>query len=267
MKDLVVSDKNKKTPSQNSKVIPKYYIRFSQAEDLDRLVEFYTDNSHKNVRQREIDAMKPLIEDGFVAFIEDENGEVVGSSISYPHKVKENGVEKVKWLEIGTARITLNGYISLFDVMTVSQVLRAYLVEPPEDRFVARMDMPQVRALAERLGWRSFEPPEELLDISNSTVDQNKEAGKDRSDGWYQSGVEGLPVMAKFLIDALESPILTNKKTGDQVEISIERSKVLKIFKENIKNLTGRDYGSIDKPDMSKGVAKHRQEWLRRWAR
>src|SRR3989304_3759600 len=93
----------------------KYYIRFSNANDYDKIMEFYNDNAHKNVRKRQQDLMKQLAEDGAIVLIEDDKGAIVASSITYPHKVTDkNGIEHVQWQEIGTTRHLLHGFSGLF---------------------------------------------------------------------------------------------------------------------------------------------------------
>ena len=56
--------------------------------------------------------------------------------------------------------------------------------------------------------------------------------------------------------------MLTNEKTGEKIKISFEKSSLIKKFKDNIENLSKQDYGSVDKPDLSKGIRRHRDNWL-----
>jgi hypothetical protein len=256
-------DKKPTPPAQDKKEIPTYYLRMAVVEDIDKILDFYKANKHHNVRDRDPDVLKERADNGSIVLIEDEDGEIVATSISYAHNIEENGVERTEWVEIGSTRIAgLNGIPGVFDLMVVAQTLRAYLVEPPEDCFVAHMEHEYIQKTAERLGFRSCEPPKGLQEVSDKTVGTADMT--DRSKDWYRMGVEGLPIMAQYMVDAWNKPTLKNKKTGEEIKISFERSTMLDKFKDTIENLAKRDYGSVDKPDLTEGIRKHRDDWLRR---
>lgn len=247
------------------KTEPKtYYVRMARAGETDKVAAFYQDNKHHNVRERGKEILKQHIDDGSVVIIEAEDGTIVASSVCYAHSTTEDGKETVKWVEMGSTRIAgLNGFPGVFDIMSTTQILRSYLVEPPEDCFVAHMEHAPIQGIADRLGWRRLnDVPDGLLKSSDQTI--NAEDAKDRSKDWFRLGVEGLPVMAKYMMDALNKPTLTNKKTGEEIKISFERSTFFKTFKTNIENLAQRNYGSVDTPDLNQGVRQHRDTWLKR---
>lgn len=240
-----------------------YYVRMADSSDIDNILDFYQTHKHDNVRARDEKVLKERADHGSIVLIEDEDANIVAASISYAHVVEENGIETVKWTEVGSTRIAgLNGYPGVFDIMTTAQLLRSYLVEPPEDCFVAHMEHEYIQKTAERLGWRSMTPPEDLKKVSDKTVGSNDM--RDRSKDWYRYGVEGLPIMAKYMMEAMNKPVLENKKTGESIKISFERSTTFDKFKDNIENLAKCDYGSVDKPDLNKGIRKHRDDWLQR---
>lgn len=243
----------------------KYFIRFSQAEDFDRIWDFYDINAHKNVLKREHDLMKQLAEDGSIVLVEDEKGKIVAASITYSHKAKdEHGVEHVKWLELGTTRCVLNGYPGLFDAMIAMQTLRSFLVEPPENMFVAQMETTPVQNLAKKLGYREMgEPSEAMLRAKEKTVSN----GHATTNDWYVCGMEGLPIMAKWMEAAVENPILTSKKTGEQIEIDFSKSSFFNMFKDEIKNLAARDFGDVNKPDRAQNMRARRDKWLKNFFR
>lgn len=241
----------------------KFYVRFSNIEDHEKLMEFYQRNPHKNVAARHSDLMKELADNGSVTLIEDAaTGEIMGASISYPIIATENGVEQQKWLEIGTTRMVLNGYPGLFDVMITMQTLRAYLVEPPDDRFVCQMESPNVQKLASNLGWRPYTPSKELVEISDKTLDID-EGDTYGYDNWYSAGPEALPVMAAKMRDVLNKPYLEHVKTGEKIELDFSKSKFFALFKDEILHLADKSYGDADKPDYTASIAKHRKNWMR----
>ena len=244
----------------------KYYIRFSVEEDFDRISEFYDLNAHKNVLKREHDLMKQLTGDGAVILVEDEKGKIVAASITYAHKAKdEHGVEHVQWQELGTTRCVLNGYGGIFDAMISMQTLRAFLVEPPDNLFVAQMETTPVQNLAKKLGWRSLEggPSEALLEAKKKTVTDGHATDND----WYCCGIEGLPVMAKWFESAIKNPVLTNKKTGEQIELDFSKSTFFTMFKEEITHLAQKDLGDVEKPDAAQSLRIRRDKWLKKFFR
>jgi len=245
---------------------PKYFIRFSQETDFNKVAAFYDINAHENVLKRENDLIRKMVDDGAVIIVEDEKGTIVASSITWPHKVTDaNGVEQTKWHELGTTRCVLNGYPGLFDAMIAIQSLRSFLVEPPENVFVARMLTTPVQGLARKLGWREMqgEVPQDLVDSRLKTFS----GGDPALDNWFVFGMEGMPVAAKWLENTLENPVLTNKKTGEQIELDFTKSTFVMMFKDEIKNLAARDFGDVNKPDQSQNLHQRRDKWLKKFFR
>jgi hypothetical protein len=241
----------------------KYYIRFSNLEDHEKIMEFFAENPHENVCERHSDIVKNLADNGSVILVEDAaTGKIVGASISYPLFVKNGNVEQQKWLEVGTTRMVLNGYPGLFDVMVGMQVLRAYLVEPPDGHFVCQMTSPMVQKMAHKLGFRPFKPSQELVETSDKTLDI--QTGDSYGyENWYSGGPEMLPVLAKFMQEAIDKPVLKNPKTGEEIQLDLSKSKFFNLFKEEISDLAKRNFGDPDKADPAKSIAKNRQEWMR----
>lgn len=237
----------------------KYFVRFSNIDDHDKLMEFYAANPHKNVCDRNEEMMRNLADNGSITIIEAEDGTIVGASISYP-LMGENDPNSQKWLEIGTTRIVMNGYPGLFDVMIAMQTLRAYLVEPPEERFVCQMESPAVRKMAARLGFRPYMPSDELVRVSDATLTVDESAG---NEGWFSAGPEALPVLAKRMLEAIDQPHIAHLKTGEQIKLDFSKSKFFKVFEDEFRNLATRDFGNPDTPDYKTSIAKNRQSWMR----
>lgn len=244
----------------------KYFVRFSRAADFDKISEFYDLNSHKNVLKRQTELMKQLAKDGAVILIEDGTGKIVAASITYAHKTTDkNGVERVEWQEVGTTRCVLNGYPGLFDAMITMQTLRAFLVEPPENMFVAQMETAPVQNLTAKQGWRRMEngPPQELLEGKAKTVSNGHATAHD----WFALGIEALPIMAQRMKTVMDNPVLENKKTGDKIELDFSKSNFFTMFADVIGELAAKDLGDADKPDMKQNVHQQRDKWLKKFFR
>lgn len=247
----------------------KYFARFSESSDYDNIVKFYQDYKHHNVRARDQDLMKELAENGSVVLLEDAQGKIVGTIVSYPLvSTDAAGTEHQKWSEIGSTRIVLNGFSGILDVLTGMSVLRTFLVEPPEDRFIAKIGHPAVQKMAEKLGWREFTPEQEAVELAAKTKRMEDDIVAPPDSGtnpkWYQAGMEALPIMAKFMIEAMDHPVLTNKKTGAQIEIDLSKTRFLKMFEPEIRALAGRDLGSIEQPAQDRSVAQARAKWMQK---
>lgn len=246
----------------------KYFVRFSSTADFDKIVEFYDLNAHKNVRKRQHELMKKLVEDGAVVMIEDAQGKIVAASITYPHTVTDkNGIEHVQWQEIGTTRIVLNGYPGLFDAMVTMQTLRSFLVEPPEGTFVAQMHTAPVQGMAEKLGWRRMEAmPDGLMDAKIRSVDP-ADVPNLSTTNWFLCGIEALPVMASRMVKSIDNPVLENKKTGEKIELDYSKSTFFKLFGDEIRQLATKTYGDVDKPEANQNVRQRRDKWLKNFFR
>jgi len=246
----------------------KYFIRFSNQNDFDKVMEFYDLNSHKNVRKRQHDLMKQLTEEGAVVLVEDEQGKIVASSITYPHKLTDkNGVEHVQWQEIGSTRIVLNGFPGLFDAMVTMQTLRSFLVEPPEETFVARMHTAPVQNMAKNLGWRPYAPSQELMDVQKHSVSPGDQSTAAPDVNWFMCGLEALSVMAQRMVKSIDNPILENKKTGEKIELDYSKSTFFKLFGDEIRALATKTYGDVEKPDPKQSVREKRDKWLKNFFR
>lgn len=245
----------------------KYFIHFSHAEDFNRLLNFYDMNAHTNVLKRDTDLMAQLVKEGAVIIVEDENGVIVASSITYAHKVADkDGVERVEWQEVGTTRSTLNGYPGLFDAMIAMQVMRTFLVEPPENMMVAHMVTAPVQNLASKLGWRPMEggAPLELLKAKEKTLSNSNQAA---ADNWFVCGIESLPTLAKWFEKVMDNPLLENKKTHEQIELDFSKSSFFRLFKAEIHNIASKNFGDIDRPDQKQNVHQQRDKWLKKFFR
>lgn len=242
----------------------KLYVRFSNLDDYDKLMEFYEKHAHKNVTDRSNNLMRELSDKGSIVIIEDAlKGDIIGASVSYPCYGEGKNGEEQKWLEVGTTRIVLNGYPGLFDAMIAMQSLRAYLVEPPTELFVCKIRTQAVKGMAAKLGWRAFEAPEELTRFQDRTFDDGIVGG---SEDWMCAGMEAFPVMAQYFCDVLDKGgVLKHVKTGQEIELDFSKSKFFNIFEAEIRDLAKQSYGDPDAPDRTCNIAQTRDKWMHRY--
>ncbi len=244
----------------------KFYVRYSKPEDAEKIIKFYMDNQHHNVRMRVEKMLTDRIDDGDVVLIENEKGDIVGSSVVYPLMGKdEHGKEVVKWQEIGTLRIIKNGYFGMFNILISAQVMRTMLVEPPEERFVAKIN-PAVWPMAEKIGATRWAPTQEVIDSATSTKIPVPGSG-DPAENWLQVTREAMPQVARSMLHVIENPMLKHKnfkENGEQIEISFEKIDFIAKFKKEIADLAKKDFGDPNQADPKQTLKDVQRRWMKR---
>lgn len=229
----------------------KLFVRFSTSKDEQDIFDFYNENKHEFVFQRDPNIWKERIAAGAVTIIHDEDGKIVASGIAYPITQKDkDGNEVHQWTELGSTRVALDG-IGLVGVLTSAQVLRAYLLEPPDDRFVLEIVVGNSHSkhVYTKMGATSFDIPPGLHEKVKATVAPG--SGQAEVE-WFQIGVEIMPEFAQKLLDNQKNPVLKNKKTGEEYELDFSRCVLVTQFDAEVKDLASRDFGDSKKPDLGR---------------
>jgi hypothetical protein len=237
----------------------KLYVRFSTAADEQKIFDYYNDNEHKFVAKRDPEIWKERIASGAVTLIEDEQGKIVASSIHYPLIVKdEKGDDVHKWSEIGSVRVTLDG-IGLFKPLMAAHIVRAYLLEPPEDRFAIEIVKGNEHSKHVYLkeGATLWNIPKELSDKVNATM----QPGQEMDVEWFQLGVESIPHFAAIYVTGEANPIIKNKKTGEEYELDFSKCVLTTIFQDEVKKLSGLDFGDPKVPNPAHGLKSFRDKF------
>jgi hypothetical protein len=229
----------KKTPK-------KLYVRFSTPKDEAAIFDFYNKNQHEFIFQRDPEVWKERIRAGAITVIDDEKGNIVAASISYP--VMDG--ETHRWTEVGSTRVALAG-IGLFDPLVSAQVLRAYLLEPPKDRFVLEIIHGNAHSVHVfgKLGATLFNIPKTLEDIVRATIVPG--TAKDPVD-WYQIGTEAMPAIAARFLESQKDNIRVDKKTGEEYELDFSRCVLATRFKAEVAELSRQNFGNPAQPDHKK---------------
>lgn len=231
----------------------KLFVRFSTAADEKAIFDFYAENKHQFVFQRDPEVWKERIASGAVTLIHDAQGKIFASSISYPVIVKdEKGDDVHKWTEIGSTRVAVDG-IGLFKHLISAQILRAFLLEPPEDRFALEIVLGNEHSkhVFIKNGAAPFNIPKEMEEKICATI--APESGGQKVE-WFQIGVEAIPQFAKNIVDALASAKVVHKATGVEYDIDFSKCVLTTIFKEEIETLSGLHFGDTAKPNPHHGV-------------
>lgn len=237
----------------------KLFIKFSTQADEKKIFDFYATNQHQFVFQRDPEVWKERISSGAVTLIEDEAGKIVASSISYPIVVKDaDGNDVHKWTEIGSTRVSMDG-LGLFKTLLSAQVLRAYLFEPPEDRFALEIVLQNAHSKHVFLknGATAYDIPDDLRDKVMATV---TDTGGQKVE-WFQIGGEAMPQFAKNLMDAEKAGKILHKDSGEEYELDFSKCILMTVFKEDVKRVSGLDMGDVKKPDLQNGISAFRKKF------
>lgn len=238
----------------------KLFVRFSTSQDQQAIFDFYNENKHTFVFQRDPEVWKERIASGAVTLIQNEEGKIVASSISYPvMQTDKDGNEVHQWTELGSTRVALEG-IGLAQTLVSAQVLRAYLLEPPNDRFVLEIVLGNNHSkhVFTKMGATPFDIPAELHEKVKSTI--APESGQAAVE-WFQMGVEIIPGLAKNILESEQSPVLKNKKTGEEYELDFSRCVLVTRFHDVLQDMAQHDFGDARNPDPDHGVRSFRQKF------
>lgn len=231
----------------------KLYVRYSNSADEKKIFDYYAENEHAFVAKREPELWKERIASGAVTLIEDEQGKIVASSIHYPLVVQNDKGEDIhKWSEIGSVRVTLDG-IGLFKTLMAAHIMRAYMLEPPEDRFAIEIVLGNAHSKHVFLkeGATPWQIPQKLKELVDDSISPDDTTG---SVEWFQLGVESMPHFAKVLLDAKDNPHLTHKKTGEQYELDFSKCIVTQMLHKQVEKLSGLDFGDPAQPNPAHGL-------------
>lgn len=231
----------------------KLFVRFSTSKDEKDIFDFYKKNEHTFVFQRDAEVWKERIASGAITIIHDDGGKIVAASISYPIMQKSpQGDDMHQWTEIGSTRVALEG-IGLFNALVSAQVLRAYMLEPPKDRFVLEIVLgnDHSKHVFTKLGATPYKIPPELAQAVKSTIAPG--SGKAPVE-WFQIGAEAIPAIAKKFADAAKNNVMVNKKTGEEYELDFSRCVLMTTFSDEVKELAQQNFGDAAKPDHQRGL-------------
>lgn len=238
----------------------KLFVRFSTSKDEQVIFDFYNQNQHEFVFQRDPDVWKERIAAGAVTLIHDEDGNIVASTIAYPlMQTDKNGNEVHQWTELGSTRITLDG-IGLASVLISAQILRAYLLEPPDDRFVCEIVVGNTHSkhVYTKIGATPYDVPPDLHEKVKATVVPG--SGQATVE-WFQFGAEVMPQFAQTVLDHQKNNIIKNKKTGEEYELDYSRCVLVTQFDTEVKDLASKNFGDAKKPDLARRLNSDRNKF------
>lgn len=234
----------------------KLFVRFSTSSDEEKIFDFYQSNPHQFVFKRDPEIWRERISSGAVTIIEDEQGNIVASSITYP-VTDDQG--RHMWSELGSTRVALDG-LGLVKPLVATQVLRAYLLEPPDDRFVLEIVNGNAHSkhVFEKQGATPFDIPDALRQKVAATVapeNQNTQVE------WFQLGVETMPDYARILTEVEKNPVIVHRGTGEVYTLDFSRCALHQHFYQEVVDLSGQDFGDRAMPNLKHGIRAFRDKF------
>ncbi len=215
----------------------KLYVRFSTKADEQAIFDYYASHTHKFVFQRDPAIWRERIASGAVTLIEDAQGKIVGSSISYPIMGKDDkGNDIHRWSELGSTRISMDG-IGLSNTLINAQVLRAFLLEPPTDRFVYEIvkGNEHSKHVFSKLGGVPYTIPEELRKQVMATV---TDSGGQQVE-WFEFPPDTMLRFAADFVASVKNPPVRQGKDGESYQLDFSRCLLAKNFMPELEKLAG----------------------------
>ncbi|TVQ83800.1 MAG: hypothetical protein EA357_05090 [Micavibrio sp.] len=232
----------------------KLYLKQSTDQDLQKILDFYDTHTHKFVAKRDRKTMTERIKSGAVTMLEDDNGDIQAISIAYPVTGKDkNGNDSHQWTEIGSTHVLMQN-MGLFDVLAGAQLLHAFLLEPPEDRFVIEIDPTNNHSkyVFHKFGCKDYTaPPADMVKGVNGIL-APEDAGKNVD--WLYAGAELMPELARKFLERVKNPVIVNKKTKEEFELDFSKSPLGKHFIPTLEKLAKKDYRTAKTPDAARPV-------------
>jgi hypothetical protein len=217
----------------------KLFVRLSHADDIARIVAFYQDNPSPYVFPREFEVWKERAAAGAVTLIEDREGHIVASSVSYPIAVE--GAHR--WTEVGSTLVALRG-AGLFKTLLQAQAVAASLHAPPPEGFVLEIVRSNARSIEvfEKAGSERFEVPEDLFRVVQKTFTPESQK---RDVQWYRITPEKARAMARELLETERAPRLRGKETGLEYALDFSRFQPLREFRREVSRWAGEDIARL----------------------
>ncbi len=250
-----------------------FSVRFSTADDCDRLIAFFNDNQHAATALRQDEQYRDRISNGAGIIVAAQSEEIVGASMSYPlydfNKMAGRGVPSHEWTEFGSTRAVLPGY-KLYQLMVAATTLQQFAMEPPKDRFVAEVytdNTPVNQMLGGDLRWTTIaNPPDALKMASSGTLAQQVT----KPVYWYQCATEHMPHQARVVLDYIDNPVIQrtkNKPDGQggikpevvgEIRLDFSRFSLATMLRDYMDTLARQDFGDTGNPDPAKKLRDYR---------
>lgn len=230
---------NKDTNPKN--LLPKgLKLAFSQAADDKRINVFFDPDvkakvdPSKYITKRKEGVFKDSIASGCVAFLEDDNKDVVMLAVAYQVCMNDNHAPQSQhdYTEMATAMSRLRDYHNA-DLVIAALTMKEWWLSPPNKMIMASVDCDNKAAqrIAPALDWERVADPatvESLFyPVYKTAVDetgQNRDiplppqAEKDRV-WFYACADKAIIKQAKILLQLMDAGGVTNKKTNHTIPV------------------------------------------------
>ena len=143
--------------------MPEISVRVATADDLPSLSGFYSGDLGRVEPRRDSDFAQSVARAG--AHLVSRSGSVVGCSMCY-------SLCDHRFVEVGSTLIRgLRGF-PIYELLVSLQLLHEFVFRPPANMAVANVDVDQQGLIARvvKMGWRPYDPPDELLSANVETV-------------------------------------------------------------------------------------------------
>lgn len=235
----------------------KLFVRSATPADEDAIVDYYETHKTRYVSGRPRDLWRERLAAGAATLIEDEQKNIVAAAFVYPVMKQTDQGEVHAWSEVGSVLVAMKGS-GLFAPLVATTILRAYLLEPPEDRFI--LDIVEgnghSRHAFTKAGARLYgDMPENLKNKVKATLIRDDDAKFD----WYHIGVELMPGFARQVLKSVDNPAIVNRSTQERFELDFSKCTLVTMFRSAVEEVARADFGNALQPDMSKGINHYKK--------
>lgn len=223
---------------------PSLKVRFSQAADVNNILQYYKDNQHQHVHIREAEWYASHARKGQYLLGLENDGNIIASTGTYDYIVNGDGDGDVdgkpSYYELGSTSFKPGkgtGY-NLYPFFIASQVVQAFLEHPPKEMCIANVydDSPVgKKMLVPIVGWKEIQPSEDILAKFKSSKSADHTNNNPMT--WYGTPTDTIPHMARIVLDFLNKGEVTNKKTGDVLKLDVSDFSLAQDFRHAVEML------------------------------
>ncbi|PJB69775.1 MAG: hypothetical protein CO093_09695 [Alphaproteobacteria bacterium CG_4_9_14_3_um_filter_47_13] len=226
---------------------PHLTVRFSEAADQKRVLDFYKNNKNKFVDLRKEEIWNERTRNGRIIIAEDHNKNIGFMAAAYDFE--QDG--QIKWIEVGSILREQNpdkdSYkmikgITLYPYMIASLVINEFLNHTPEDKIIANVydnNPGGIYLMNTKTGWGFFEPEHEILVACKATKD-NAGHHATATRLWLTATTDTLPFQARLVLQMIDNDSTTglfNRISQKHVPIEISRFSLANEFYNAVQTL------------------------------
>lgn len=262
------------TKASEEKHLPKSLkLVFSEAADDKRINALFDPNikgtidPSQFISKRKPASFKSSIDNGCVAFLADENGDVMMMVIGYQIHMDDKHApgDQHDYTELATAMSRLKGYRNA-DLISAALTLKEWWQSPPKKMIMASIESVNAapQAMSHTLGWEHVTDPDTIEElfypVYKTIIDdtgQNRDIPlppeEEKAHVWFYTCTDKAVIkQAALLLQFLDKGGVVNKKTNHFIPVDFSALDDIGLTRERLETLAAgnlsRSASSVKKP-------------------